>query len=51
LSLANVSFEYSGIGSIVPVHGFGLVVFGFQRRSNVSIHPEGPKGVIEVEDD
>lgn len=38
-------------GMDLPVDGFGVVVFGFQRRCDVGVDPEGPERIVEVEDD
>lgn len=38
-------------GLDLPVNGFGVVVFGFQRRCDVSVDPERPERIVEVEDD
>lgn len=40
-----------GEGFAQPVDGFGVVVLSFQGRGDVGVDPEGPEGVVEVEDD
>lgn len=43
-----IGWVEGGVG--IPIYGFCTVVFGFEGWGDVCVYPEGPEGVVEVED-